>query len=659
MLVPITQLELVGRTDRLDEHVAALQRLRAVELVVVDAPGDEQAGTRPEREVLDRVQALLDLAAAHGVATAATATVETVTPTVDAAALVAAVQAATRGPIAEADKLRADLDTLPRTAESLEALLPLVPELRELTDADLSTLHLATVVLVLDDPQGAVRAEIAGQLDELLGCTYLMVSAAAGESAGCLVVIPDTAVPDVEALLGRDQVAAVQLPDRFAGHSLSATIGDMRARLEELPELMARCEAQLAAVLATHHAALLAARDDLFNALERSEAAEAAERGRRTYMLRLWTPRHRVSEVAVALAATDPCTVVAALPRRSWRGSPPILLRNTRTARPFQRLVTFLAWPQSGSLDPTGLMAVVLPILFGIMVGDIGYGLALAGIAWWVGRRFGPNSAVAADASRVLMVGGAWSVVFGVLFGELFGDLGKTLFGLPALWFYRGGPDALAPLLLFVLGVGAAHLMFGLLLGIWQAARARHTSHLLERSGSLLVLLGLFAVAGALTALLPRGVLTPAVAAVAVGVVLSGIPHRGLGLLLGPLEAIAVIGNVLSYLRLAAVGLASVYLAIVANELGRQAPLLLGILIAVLFHALNLALAAFSPMIQSMRLHYVEFFGTFFDGGGRPFRPLGAAAAPGPARPEPIPNAVAVPRSRASPLVPVSAVARL
>ncbi|NIP81560.1 MAG: hypothetical protein GWM90_21035, partial [Gemmatimonadetes bacterium] len=76
------------------------------------------------------------------------------------------------------------------------------------------------------------------------------------------------------------------------------------------------------------------------------------------------------------------------------------------------------------------------------------------------------------------------------------------------------------------------------------------------------------------------------------------------------------IGNVLSYLRIAAIGLASVYLARIANELGAAAPLWIGIAIAALFHALNLVLGVFSPTIQALRLHYVEFFGKFYEGGG-------------------------------------------
>jgi V/A-type H+-transporting ATPase subunit I len=145
---------------------------------------------------------------------------------------------------------------------------------------------------------------------------------------------------------------------------------------------------------------------------------------------------------------------------------------------------------------------------------------------------------------------------------------------------------------------------------------------------------------------LPDALLTPAVAAAVVGLVLAVVAPGALVALLGPLELLGAVGNVLSYLRLAAVGLASVYLANVANELALGAPLVLGVLIAAFFHALNLALAAFSPMVQALRLHYVEFFGRFHAGGGEPFRPFGAdlpsppvrpAAAhrPSPARPAP------------------------
>jgi V/A-type H+-transporting ATPase subunit I len=122
---------------------------------------------------------------------------------------------------------------------------------------------------------------------------------------------------------------------------------------------------------------------------------------------------------------------------------------------------------------------------------------------------------------------------------------------------------------------------------------------------------------------LPAAALTPSVAVAVVGLVLVMSPHGALGLITGPLALLGTLGNVLSYLRLAAVGLASAHLAGVANELGTVGPIWMGVLVAAFFHTLNLALARFSPTIQGLRLHYVEFFGTFLVGGGRAFTPFG------------------------------------
>ena len=65
------------------------------------------------------------------------------------------------------------------------------------------------------------------------------------------------------------------------------------------------------------------------------------------------------------------------------------------------------------------------------------------------------------------------------------------------------------------------------------------------------------------------------------------------------------------------------YLARVANELGAAGPLWIGLIVATLFHALNLVLGVFSPTIQALRLHYVEFFGKFYESGGKAFHPFG------------------------------------
>jgi V/A-type H+-transporting ATPase subunit I len=176
---------------------------------------------------------------------------------------------------------------------------------------------------------------------------------------------------------------------------------------------------------------------------------------------------------------------------------------------------------------------------------------------------------------------------------------------------------------LFAVAIGAAHVVLGLGLGAWQAVRFREFRVLLDRLGAILALAGLFGIAGWVAGGLPAGALTPAVVLTAVGLLLVTSLHGVLGITTGALDLLGRIGNILSYLRIAAVGLASAHLAGVANELGSVGPIWLGIFVATFFHALNLALAAFSPMIQSLRLQYVEFFGAFFVGGGRPFIPFG------------------------------------
>jgi V/A-type H+-transporting ATPase subunit I len=139
----------------------------------------------------------------------------------------------------------------------------------------------------------------------------------------------------------------------------------------------------------------------------------------------------------------------------------------------------------------------------------------------------------------------------------------------------------------------------------------------------LAALILLFLLVGILTDYLPNSFFTPTVALLTVAVVVLIYSLGKLGLLLGPLELLETVGNVLSYLRIAAIGLSSVYLAQVANELGGiTGNILLGLIIATLFHALNLVLGTFSPTIQSLRLHYVEFFSKFHEGGGQPFQPF-------------------------------------
>jgi V/A-type H+/Na+-transporting ATPase subunit I len=522
------------------------------------------------------------------------------------------------------EKLEDELVVLPRYLEPLENLLPLVPELADLEDRDLDLLRLDTIALVLNTTDEgvveALRSELARVVGDRFELVYERIEAGA---IGCVLVFAHDDSGVVHELLGREHVRHAVLPEEYENLSLSGTVAAMERRLARLPAELSAAKEELEALLRPHESEWRTLLAGLRAELEQLEAAALIGGTRRVFVAAFWVQREELPRLREELEGRVGGDIVfEELPVGRFDEETPVLMRNRRPARPFEFLVRFLDLPRPGTLDPTGLMTLFLPLIFGAMVGDVVYGLLLLAVAVWMKRRFTEPGALR-DLASVLLVGSVWSVFFGFVFGEALGNLGYRVLGYDwALWFYR--PDGLVPLLLFALALGATHVVLGLLIGIWQGWQERHRGEVIERLGTLLALAGVFGLAGLAAGMVPGGAITPVVAAVVVGLVMVMGAHGRMGLLLGPLELIGVVGNVLSYLRVAAVGLASAYLAIVANEFAVVAPLWIGVVIATLFHALNLALAGFSPMIQAMRLHYVEFFSMFYAGGGRPFEPFGA-----------------------------------
>lgn len=295
----------------------------------------------------------------------------------------------------------------------------------------------------------------------------------------------------------------------------------------------------------------------------------------------------------------------------------PVILKNPPYFEPFELLTRFLPLPRYSSYDPTPFIGLFFPLLFGMTLGDAGYGLLLVlTAAVLVTRRHASANLVA--AGKILGVCAGYTIIFGLLFGELFGDLGRRLLGLHPLWIDRA--EALAPMIGFTLAVGAGHVLVGLVVGIRSAWRQGKRKEALFKllSAVLLLLIGLVVV----DLLQPQAWLPGRPLLIAIGVLLPLLVTAG-GLL-APLELLKGIGNIISYVRIMAIGLSSVLLAVVANQLGGMTgELVLGILIAALLHAFNLLLGVFAPTVHVLRLHYVEFFSKFLELGGRHFEPLG------------------------------------
>jgi V/A-type H+-transporting ATPase subunit I len=637
VLVAMTKVQIVGRKPHVEPILGRLYQMGLLELIsardepaleLKAFPGEEARAERVQEQhlVLAQLDGLLTLAGDS----AATVSVVETTSSDDVRRELNTVVPLVEPLAARIEDLQTELAVLPRYIEPLSRLLPLVPELAELDESEIRALQLNAVALVLNTADENVVDVLREALRTELGDRFVLEAVRVEPDAiGCVIVTPRSVAEGVQTVLGRERVRPVPLPSRYENLSFRGAVTAMEARLREIPDELDRAQIELRALLAPRAAAWRAARRRLLGEVEQLEAVAQAGATDRAFVIVGWAPRERVPELRLELerAADGQLALdeISTLPEVA----PPVLMRNRMLARPFEFLVRFLDLPRSGSLDPTVLMALFLPLMVGVMVGDVVYGTLLLVVALLVRQRFAVGSPTVRDLSRVFVAGAVWAIVFGLLFGEALGNAGHEL-GLPALWFYRGGADAVQPLLLFSLALGAAHVVLGQLLGLWQSASARRTVEFVNRFGSLLALGGVFALAGLATHRVPGGLLASALAgaAVAAGLVLLIAGRGALGLVMGPLELVGTFGNVLSYLRLAAVGLASTYLAMVANELTVVGPIWLGIFVGVFFHTLNLALASFSPMIQALRLHYVEFFSKFYEGGGRPFRPFGARVAP-------------------------------
>jgi len=297
----------------------------------------------------------------------------------------------------------------------------------------------------------------------------------------------------------------------------------------------------------------------------------------------------------------------------------PVTLRNAAYFRPFELLVRLLPTPRYTSIDPTPYVGIFFPLFFGMILGDAGYGLLLllaaAGVVILVKKR-----RTLRQAGQILLVSSLYTILFGVLYGEFFGELGIHLLGLEAPWFDRR--TAIMPMIYFALAVGGVHVTVGLALGIATSIRGHRTREAFARLASMLAVLclaGVLASYFAPVADLLRKPLLMTLLVIAPVLLFTGG-------LLAPFELLRHVGNVVSYVRIMAVGLASVLLAYVANRLaGAAGSLWAGIAVAILLHAFNIVLGVFAPTIHALRLHYVEFFSKFIETGGPRYQPLGKA----------------------------------
>jgi V/A-type H+-transporting ATPase subunit I len=465
---------------------------------------------------------------------------------------------------------------------------------------------------------------------------YYQSSLGGGRSVA-LVGFPRQLSAAVRDFITKAGIAEMSFPHYLRNKPFEQALAALEADLEILYHRRRTLAEQARRFYEENGLRLLALQHVCRDRLARYENYAKFARSQYAFLIRGWLESSKLARLAAALRERADPTVVVRAYRAPSMGTPPVLLSNPQPVKAFEPLLSLLPLPRYGSIDPTKFLATFFPPMFGLMLGDIGYGLlvgAMAVILFLLRRRraiFGALAIIAASCAL-------FTIGFGLVFGELFGSLGHQL-GLKPLWrerFSLGGHDlgqAILGYLAIAVGIGVLQVMFGLILGLINARRAGDRQMILGNLARIAGILVLFFFVGRLVQLLPPVFSSLGIVALIVFLVImiyQTVRHPVHGLML-PLEVLGVLGNILSYARIMAIGLASVVLALLAGTLaGLVGNVVLAAIIIILVHALNLALGIIDPTIQGLRLHYVEFFTKFLLSGGKkftPFNKLGGAIA--------------------------------
>lgn len=416
--------------------------------------------------------------------------------------------------------------------------------------------------------------------------------------------------------LRKDQIPEVPLPPYLQNLPLPEKVKTVRERSNTLAAEGAAIDAQLRSDAETVRPVCERTHEWLQQQLALLKTTALVYGTDNCFVLFGWIPSAELEALQAELAKAFRGTVVVEEKEILEHDleTVPVTLRNPPWLQPFELLVKLLPLPRYTSFDPTPFIGIFFPLFFGMILGDIGYGaLLLIASRVLMGAKRKPLQ----QAGRIFAISSVYAIVFGVLYGECFGELGQEWLGLRTGWIDRR--TSIMPMFYFAVAAGSVHVCVGLVLGALTALKGKQKKEAAFRVASALLVVciaGIMASYFAPVALLVRRPLIVTALILAPVLLLTGG-------LLAPFELLRSLGNIVSYARIMAVGLASVLLAYVANRLaGAAGSVWVGVAVAVLLHAFNLVLGVFAPTVHALRLHYVEFFGKFFEPGGRRYEPL-------------------------------------
>lgn len=314
--------------------------------------------------------------------------------------------------------------------------------------------------------------------------------------------------------------------------------------------------------------------------------------------------------------------------------SVPTALKNNRLIKPFEYITNQFSIPSPKEIDPNPMMSFWYWIIFGIMMGDIGYGLSMI-LIFGLAAKFGKLRGGIKDLATIFFYSGFTAILAGLVFGSFFG---ATLYE-PLLDPIQNP----VPMLIISIAIGIIHIICALIMKMINTAKqgdiltgiADGLSWILILSGVSIYATTMFI---QLDAMFMNVLTYVSLGLIGIGVfiiiILSGrhtknIFGKMLSAFTGLYNSTSYLSDVLSYSRILALALSSAVIAFTMNLLADMVwnsipfvGILLGIIVYLIGHIFNFVMGLLSAYVHAGRLQYLEYYGKFYEGGGYLFEPL-------------------------------------
>jgi V/A-type H+-transporting ATPase subunit I len=437
-------------------------------------------------------------------------------------------------------------------------------------------------------------------------------------------------------------LSALSLPDTYSGNP-AKIIADVRKDITSGLASIAEKKRELAKLGQVHKKELVSTLWDVRSSRLLTDAIVRFGKLHFTYVVVGWVPAVNIDELSARIKSVSKETIIESFSTTREGSAVPVSLYSSKFLQPFQSLVTTYARPLYGEIDPTILIAISFPLLYGAMFGDVGHGglLALLGAAIMSGKVKALNSFK--SLGGLILACGLMAVLFGFGYASIFGNEEfLTEFYTPIIQPYH----SIMPTLEAAIAAGIVILNLGFFVGIYNAVALRDWGRVFFDpkgvTGLMLYWAMILSLIGAYKGItiVPAPILIVLGVIGAIGVTFAEIfkhliiGHRpliegGIGMYAVTVffelfeAVIGFLSNTLSYVRVGAFAVAhgglSAVVFLLAGENMASVQYWLVVIIGTLF------ITGFEGLIvgiQTMRLEYYEFFSKFFTGGGLRFEPL-------------------------------------